>query len=396
MTSGNAAGSGRVGKGRLRSSRQSGRQSGRSGHQEHGGHQELTEFSARIAASRPARAQRAVLLIVGLLSLLALLLSGGGWLASRYIGDQFLRVAAGTTGTPSSGPLNILLAGVDVRSGLTARQRAQLHVGSVPSQNSDTLMLIHVFGDHRHVEVVSLPRDSWVAIPGSGMNKINAAIGIGGPSLAVRTVEQATGLTINDFIQVDFLGFVKLIDELGGVDICLPFAVSDSYSGLRLSAGRHHVNGVTALEFARDRHSFATSDLSRIFDQQQLIATIASQAIRSGTLSNPARISRLLSAVTSMVKIDQGLNVVELASELRNIRAAGITFETVPLSDVNYTTPTGLSAVLWDSPAAAALFARIGADQLPQRPHRAPRSSSSPSGSGSAAPPRTAARAACR
>ena len=107
------------------------------------------------------------------------------------------------------------------------------------------------------MSVVSLPRDSWVNIPGHGMNKINAAFGLGGPKLMVRTVEEDTGLTINDYVEVDFLGFVKVIDALGGVDICLPTAVNDSYSGLDLSAGKHHVGGVTALEFARDRHSFA-------------------------------------------------------------------------------------------------------------------------------------------
>ncbi len=322
MTGGNAAGPGAAG----------------GKHGERGGHGERAargrpadrpeamsgegDLMARLAAGRPARARRALLVTVGLMSLVVMLLSGGG----------------------------------------------------------------------------------WVDIPGYGMNKINAAIGLEGPSLAVRTVAQATGLTINDFVQVNFLGFVKLIDTLGGVDICLPFAVSDPDSGLRLSAGRHHVNGVTALEYARDRHSFATSDLARIFDQQQLIATVASQAIRSGTLTDLARISRLMSAVTSMVKIDQGLNVVELASELRSIRPEGITFDTVPLANVDYTTPTGLSAVLWNQPAANALFARIGADQLPPRPHRTGRGtgthggSGGPGGPGGPAPaaPLTAAGAACR
>ena len=97
--------------------------------------------------------------------------------------------------------------------------------------------------------MVSLPRDSWVNIPGHGMNKINAALGLGGPQLMVQTVEQATGLTINDYIEVNFLGFVKVIDALGGVNICLPYAVDDPYSGLHLTAGsapreRHHGAGV--------------------------------------------------------------------------------------------------------------------------------------------------------
>ena len=117
-------------------------------------------------------------------------------------------------------------------------------------------------------------------IPGHGMDKINAAYGLGGPQLMVRTVEQATGLQVNDYVEVDFLGFVKVINAVGGVNICLPFAVDDSYSGLHMSAGRHHVNGITALKFVRDRHSFALSDLQRIKDQQQLSRPWSARRLR--------------------------------------------------------------------------------------------------------------------
>src|SRR5207342_2287243 len=142
------------------------------------------------------------------------------------------------------GPLNVLLAGVDLRSGLTPGQQRALHVGDVPSSNSDTLLLIHIADDRSSVTVVSLPRDSWVNIPGHGMNKINAAFGLGGPALMVQTVAANTGLTINDYIEVNFLGFVKVIDALGGVNICLPYPVNDPYSGLALAAGLHHVDGI--------------------------------------------------------------------------------------------------------------------------------------------------------
>ena len=147
----------------------------------------------------------------------------------------------GYPGTPSSGPLNILVAGVDLRAGLSPAEQARLHVGHAISSNSDTMMIVHVPAHGGSVSVVSLPRDSWVDIPGHGMNKINAAFGIGGPKLMVRTVEQNTGLTINDYIEVNFPGFVKVVNALGGVNICLPFAVNDPDSGLHMSAGPHHV-----------------------------------------------------------------------------------------------------------------------------------------------------------
>lgn len=324
----------------------------------------------RIAAGRRARQRRAYLVICAAMSAVVLFASGAAWGFTSYINDTIGRVNAGTAGTPSSGPLNILLAGVDVRSGLTRHQQLQLHVGDTVSSNSDTLMLIHVSADRDHVTVVSLPRDSWVNIPGHGMNKINAAYGLGGPTLVVQTVEQLTGLTVNDFIQVNFLGFVKVIDALGGVNICLPYAVDDPYSGLRLSAGVHHVDGITALEYARDRHSFALSDLARIQDQQRLMSSMLKEAISSGTLANPVKLTSFLQAALAAIKVDQGLNVSALADQLRGISPRNVQFMTVPLANLNYQTPTGESAVLWDSSQAQALFGKLKNDQAASKPAR--------------------------
>jgi LCP family protein required for cell wall assembly len=321
---------------------------------------------ARIAASRKARQRRAFLVASALMSALILLVAGGAWGLTSYINDHLGRLNAGVSGTPDSGPLNILVAGLDERSGLTRSQQVLLHVGSNQGEvNTDTLMLVHVAADHRSVRVISLPRDSWVNIPEHGMNKINSALGLGGPQLMVRTVEQLTGLAINDYVEVNFLGFVKVIDALGGVNICLPYAVDDPYSGLRMSAGEHHVNGITALEFARDRHSFPTSDLARIQDQQQLISTALIQGINSGLVANPIRLARFLSSVSAAVKVDQGFDVVRLADELRGISPADVTFTTVPLANTNYATPSGESAVLWNYSAAAALFNELKTDQPP-------------------------------
>jgi LCP family protein required for cell wall assembly len=303
-----------------------------------------------------------LLLACGLMSSLVLLFSAAAWGLASYASGAVGRVFAGTAGG-LNGPLNVLLAGVDLRAGLTPAQQRVLHVGDVPSSNSDTLMLIHIADDRSSVTVVSLPRDSWVFIPGHGMNKINAAFGLGGPRLTVATVERATGLTINDFIEVNFLGFVKVIDALGGVDICLPQAVDDPYSGLHLSAGVHHVNGITALKYARDRHSFAASDLARITNQQSLVASLLQEAISSGTLANPLRLSRFLAALPGVVKVDQNLDLTALADQLRGITPAEVRFLTVPLANTNYLTPTGESAVLWNSGTAGRLFGALRADQ---------------------------------
>jgi LCP family protein required for cell wall assembly len=315
---------------------------------------------ARISAGRRARQRRALLMISGAMSALVLLAAGSAWAITSYVNGSLGRVNAGTAGLPSSGPLNILVAGVDDRGGLTHQQQATLHVG--PSQgetDTDTLMIVHVPSGRRSVQVVSLPRDSWVNIPGHGMAKINAALGIGGPRLMVQTVEQDTGVTINDYVSVNFLGFVKVIDALGGVNICLPYAVNDAYSGLNMSAGEHHVNGITALEFARDRHSFATSDFARIQDQQQLISSAFSEAISSGIVANPVRLESFLSALSAAIKVDQGFNVVSLAEQMRGISPKDVMFTTVPVGNASYVSPTGQSAVLWDGPAAQKLFAEL-------------------------------------
>ena len=352
-------------------------------------------FQRHMHVNRMARRQRLLLMAVGAVSVVTLLVSGGAWLVAGYVSSGLKRLEAGISGTPASGPVNILVVGVDNRSGLTRQQQLALHVGNVTGANTDTMMLVHIPADRQSIQVVSLPRDSWVSIPGYGMNKINAAYGLGGPPLMVRTVEQATGLTINDYAEVSFEGFVRVINELGGVNVCLPFAVSDSESGLNMSAGSHHVYGVTALKFARDRHSFATSDLHRIADQQQLLASLFAQATASGVLANPIRLQQVVSSVTSSITVDRGFNVTELANELRDIKPGSVSFTTVPIATPDYQTPTGESAVLWNQDAAAALFQRLNTDAGLVAQHRPGRSAGTRSAPHAAAQD-TAAQAACR
>ena len=354
-------------------------------------------LAARIASSRGARRRRALLAVCGAMSALVLVVSGGAWALTGYINDHLKRVDAGTADSGSTGPLNILVAGVDPRTGLTHHEEVVLHVGNDASSNSDTLMLAHVSADRSRMTVVSIPRDSWVNIPGHGMSKINAAYGYGGARLMVQTVEQATGLTINDYVEVDFLGFVKVIDALGGVNICLPQALNDAYSGLHLSAGVHHVNGITALAYARDRHSFATSDLARIQDQQRLVSSALTEAIHSGLLANPVRLSQFISASLSALTVNQGLNVSALADQIRGISARDVAFTTVPLATADYQTPTGQVAVQWDAQAAGRLFQALANDQslispTPSRTARPPGGGSSPpSGGGASSPGASAA-----
>jgi LCP family protein required for cell wall assembly len=365
---------------------------------------------ARIVASRKARRRRSLLVTCGVVSALVLFVAGAGWALTGYVNDIVNRVDAGTSAAAPGAPLNILVAGVDRRAGLSRHQQLELHVGrSTGELNSDTLMLVHVSPPHSRVTVVSIPRDSWVDIPGHGMNKINAAYGLGGPKLMVQTVEQATGLNVNNYVEVNFLAFVKVIDALGGVNICLPTALNDSESGIHLSAGFHHVNGITALKYARDRHSFPSQDLTRIQDQQSLIATAFTKVLSTGTLANPLRLANLLKAVLPALRVDKGLNVSGLADQMRGINPHSVVFATVPLANVNYHTPTGLDAVQWNSTQAQRLFGEISNDQPVVKPAPKPHRSGSP-GHGRHTRPsrphhpagwvppgaRTAAQAACK
>jgi len=336
----------------------------------------------RVAAAISPGRQRFALAVTAVASVMTLLVAATAWALTSYVSGSFGRVDAGTSGTPASGPVNILVVGIDTRGGLTHKQEVALHVGNAISTNTDTMMLVHIPADHDDIQVVSLPRDSWVDIPGHGMNKINAAYGIGGPRLMVRTVEDATGVTINDYVEIDFLGFVKVINSLGGVNICLPFAVDDHYSGLHLSAGRHHVNGRVALEFVRDRHSFALSDIARIQDQQQLLSSVLSKATHIGLLANPIRLQGFLSSFSSAVTVDQGFNLIRLADELRGIRPSDVTFTTVPLATMSYLTPTGEDAVLWNKRQAAALFRWLNQDTGTAPPRSTHRAGSSKGGHG--------------
>ena len=327
---------------------------------------------ARIAASRKARQRRALMVASGLMSALVLLVAGGAWALTGYINGNLGRVDAGTVGTPPSGPLNILVAGVDTRSGLSPHEQAALHVGHVAGANSDTMMIVHLSADHQRVTVVSLPRDTWLDIPGHGMNKINAAYGLGGPKLVVQTVAEATGLTINDYVGVNFLAVVRVVDALGGVDVCLPQAVNDSYSGLDLRAGTSHVNGITALKYARDRHSFANGDLTRIDNQQKLLSSLLRKAISGGTLANPVRFSKFLNATLAALQVDRGLNATALANQMRGISTSDVAFTTVPLSNADYQAPGGQSAVLWDTQAANQLFTDLAGDKPLVKPSPKP------------------------
>ncbi|GAA0982440.1 LCP family protein [Acrocarpospora macrocephala] len=338
----------------------------------------------RVTAPRTRRTRTSLrsLMITGTLSGLVLVGSGFAWAIPGYLSAQITSVDAGTAGSSSRSAMNILLVGVDKRDDLTRKEQNQLHLGRQEGQRTDTMMVIHLSEDHRKVTVVSLPRDTWLDIPGKGEHKINSAYQFGGPKLAVQTVQQATGLRINHYIAVNVLGFIDVVEALGGITVCTPVPIDDDKTKLKLAAGTHQLNGVNALHYARTRAT-GRADLDRIDRQQQVISALLAKAISGDTLTNPAKFGALVNSTLRTLTVDAALSddFLGLATQLKDVSTDNVSFVTVPLADVNYRTATGESAVLWDKAAARDLFHRINTDQPlipPVKPSKSPTATPSP------------------
>ena len=325
--------------------------------------------------SAAARRRRAALLLCGFLSAVVLLVSGSSWAVTGWLSDQLHRYDVFTglldenRPPASQGALNFLVIGSDDRSGLDSRQRSELGVGNVEGRRSDTMMLVHLNHQREHITVVGIPRDSWVRIPGHGPDKINAAYSLGGPQLAVQTVEAATGVRIDHYVEIDFTGFVEVVDTLGGITVCLPEAIHDEKAHLSLEAGTHRLQGTQALAFARTRKS-PHGDLDRIDRQQQVLAALLDEALNAQILSDPARLAQFVETALGSITVDDTLDtaaLIQLGTQLRSLGLDDVTFTQVPVDRIDFWTPSGEVAVTWHEQHATELFTAIAADRpIPQ------------------------------
>jgi LCP family protein required for cell wall assembly len=297
----------------------------------------------------PGKRGRRVALTAGLLVIVLIIALVGSYF---WIDGKLNRSVTLPAFSGQSAGQNWLIVGSDSRQGLSRAEVDQLHVGTVGADASDSLMLLHM-GTGRPV-LISIPRDSYVPIPGYGDNKINAALAFGGPTLLVKTVENVTGLRINHYMGIGFGGLVSVVDTVGGVRICLPSAINDSYSGVNLSAGCHNLNGDQALAFVRDRHSFATSDLQRIQDQRAFLKALLVKATGPGVYLNPFVALPFASTAASSISVDKSTSLYDLTEAARALR--GPLTGTVPISNANYVTSNAGDAVLWNQSEALALF----------------------------------------
>jgi LCP family protein required for cell wall assembly len=280
-----------------------------------------------------------------------------------YLDSQLARsnVLVDYAGRPAAGAgQNWLITGSDSRAGLTRAQKRQLHTGSDAGRRSDTILILHIPSNGGRPVLISLPRDSYVTIPGFGQNKINAAYSFGGPRLLAKTVQNNTGLRIEHYIGIGFGGLVNAVDAVGGVRMCLPTPIHDQASGLNLKAGCQTLDGTEALGYVRTRHQFANQDLQREQNQRVFLRALLRKMTSPGTLLNPfASVPAALGAAGA-VKVDSGTHLyqlLQLALALRNPQTT-----TVPIAVPNYATPAG-DAVLWDSNGAQRLFRYLNHDQ---------------------------------
>ena len=195
----------------------------------------------------------------------------------------------------------------------------------------------------------------------------------GGPALTVATVERTTGVRIDHYLEVDFLGFVRLVDAVGGVDVCSPTRLRDRKAGLRLPAGVHHVDGETGLAYVRARHLDTSADLGRVARQQRFLAAMVDRATSRDVLLDPRALVRFLDAALAAVRADPGLTeeeLVRLGTRLRHVSGHDIRFRTVPVANPSYRARGAGAVALWDAAAARALFTAMREDTA--RPHRGP------------------------
>jgi LCP family protein required for cell wall assembly len=333
---------------------------------------------------RGRKAGRVLSWIALSMAVLILGVAGVGYLLVRHYNGNISRISVfgGRDHAPAAAPRNaenVLIVGSDTRAGDNGVGTGGSRLAA--GQRSDTIILAHLYGKSDHALFVSFPRDSYVEIPAwtdpktgvthrSRHDKINSAIADGGPALLIATIEKLTDIRVDHYIQVDFVGFKSMVDKLGGVDICLPKDVNDIKSHLTLSAGRHHVNGTTALAFARDRHSFAGQDIDRIKHQQQLIGSMVHKVLSAGTLLNPLKLNGFLNAATSSLQVDENLSFSDMkniALRVRGFKSGGVLFTTVPIANAAGRI-NGASVVLLDDTADAQLFDALRRDEAPGTP----------------------------
>jgi LCP family protein required for cell wall assembly len=300
----------------------------------------------------------AVVLVIALVSVVSLM-----W--ARNLDDNLKRTdpfgqIANRPQKLADGSLNILLLGSDSRDPDTS-------AGS----RTDTIMILHVPASHDKAYVISLPRDLWVHVPanpggsnGDTMAKLNAAYAWGGLPLMVQTVEEYTGVRMDHVVLIDFFGFVRVVDALGGVQMNVDKTITSIHPPNRVfTQGPHTFNGAEALDYIRQRYQYTDGDFTREKHQQEFLKALLDKAASAGTLSNPARFKDFASSTASALTVDESFSMVDLGWQFRNLRSGNLTFLTSP-NDGGGT--QGDQSVVIPDQKAAGFYDAVAKDNLAQ------------------------------
>lgn len=320
-----------------------------------------------------ARHKALTTLIVVALVLLAVVIGWVTWLNSQIDDVRRFEVDLGQEEDrpPQGEGLDILLMGVDDLDGSreigdSVYDMLEQGTWEPGIARSDTLMVMHLAADRKSAQLVSIPRDSWVDIPGHGKSKINAAFSWGGPELAARTVEQNMGIRIDHLMIIDFDGFKDVTSAIGGVNVFVPETLVDPRTGeTDWERGEQHLEGEDALHYVRTRYSLPRGDFDRINRQQNFMRAVLNKLTSKGVLLNPVKVSRLAGTISELVIVDDGLTndkLRDLAIDSRHLRAKSFRFLTVPNSGTGMVGEA--SVVHPDLPQARAMFDAIEAGEF--------------------------------
>lgn len=326
----------------------------------------------RKPAHRPRFRARRIVKIAAIVAVAVLGLSAGGiYLLSEHLGNQvkhypgvFSGIAEGTRPPAANSAMTFVLVGSDSLSARPTTGTDAVGPDFVyGGQRSDVLMLVQTSADDSHATVVSVPRDSWVPIPGHGMSKINAAFAWGGPSLLVRTLEGLTGIRMDHLAVVDFAGFQALTDAVGGIEVNV--AAPTTMGTVSFTAGRNHLDGQQALAYVRQRDGLTGGDLARVQRQQSALRALLVKATSNGLLSSPVRAYEFLDTLTHWITVDDTLTNEKLRSlawQFRNLRSGGVTFLTAPVAGPGR--EGGQSVVYLDLNRAGQLWQAMKSDDI--------------------------------
>ncbi len=309
--------------------------------------------------SRSHTARRALLILLALVAVLALITAGGAYWAKERLEGSLQTLGDPFAALPTRPPVqtqedveqgrepatNILILGSDSR--ISAGDPNQWSYGA---QRTDAIMLLHVPGEGEGAYVISIPRDSWVDIPGRGTAKINAAFSYGGPPLMIQTVEQLTGVHIDHFAVADFESFIRLTDAVGGVRI------DDQL-----------LDGQEALAYARQRYGLPGGDFDRIKRQQNWVRALASSAVAVDARRDPTQVLGIVTALSNAVAVDNRLSLKKMfdtAMTMRAVKPKDMVFLTTPVAGTGWSPDGTQSIVRLDRGEADDLFEAVANDRM--------------------------------